>query len=163
MNIFFCKFKGRSIERFHSRDQHLYKFMGTKEGVYIRKEINSWPCVLQQVWRILVLCQWKNNHQVANILIQIIKNSTQFCDILWKIKYENNVSAASKRSQRTMGNAREVWDFFLQCMIAIVYSLCLGVSFINSCNSWTHYLYCRFLFMQMIFFTWNHLQVLLCS
>ena len=29
------------IERFHSRDQHLCKFMGTKESVYIRKEINS--------------------------------------------------------------------------------------------------------------------------
>ena len=27
--------------RFHSRDQHLCKFMGTKESVYIRKEINS--------------------------------------------------------------------------------------------------------------------------
>ena len=30
-----------TIERFHSRDQHLCKFMGTKESVYIRKEINS--------------------------------------------------------------------------------------------------------------------------
>ena len=29
-----------------------------------------------------------------------------------------------------MGNAREVWDFFLQCLIAIVYSLYLSVSFI---------------------------------
>ena len=30
-----------TIERFHSRDQHLCKFMRTKENVYIRKEINS--------------------------------------------------------------------------------------------------------------------------
>ena len=30
-----------SIERFHSRDQHLRKFMGTKESVCLRKEINS--------------------------------------------------------------------------------------------------------------------------
>ena len=30
-----------TIERFHSRDQHLCKFMGTKESVYIRKEFNS--------------------------------------------------------------------------------------------------------------------------
>ena len=30
-----------SIERFRSRDQHLCKFMGTKESVCIRKEINS--------------------------------------------------------------------------------------------------------------------------
>ena len=30
-----------AIERFHSRDQHLCKFVGTKESVYIRKEINS--------------------------------------------------------------------------------------------------------------------------
>ena len=33
--------KFRDIERFHSRDQHLCKFMGTKESVYIRKEINA--------------------------------------------------------------------------------------------------------------------------
>ena len=26
---------------FHSRDQHLCKFMGTKESIYVRKEINS--------------------------------------------------------------------------------------------------------------------------
>ena len=32
---------GMTIERFHSRDQRLCKFMGTKESVYIRKEINS--------------------------------------------------------------------------------------------------------------------------
>ena len=30
-----------SIKRFHSRDQHLCKFIKTKESVYIRKEINS--------------------------------------------------------------------------------------------------------------------------
>ena len=29
------------IERFHSRDQHLCKFIGTKESFYIRKEFNS--------------------------------------------------------------------------------------------------------------------------
>ena len=29
------------IERFHSRDQHLCKFIGTKESVYIRKEFIS--------------------------------------------------------------------------------------------------------------------------
>ena len=31
----------RKIERFHSRDQHLRKFIRTKESVYIRKEFNS--------------------------------------------------------------------------------------------------------------------------
>ena len=31
----------KTIEHFHSGDQHLCKFMGTKESVYIRKEINS--------------------------------------------------------------------------------------------------------------------------
>ena len=30
-----------TIERFHSRGQHLCKFIGTKESVYIRKEFNS--------------------------------------------------------------------------------------------------------------------------
>ena len=29
------------IECFHSRGQHLCKFIGTKESVYIRKEFNS--------------------------------------------------------------------------------------------------------------------------
>ena len=30
-----------SIERFHSRGQHLCKFIGTKESVNIRKDFNS--------------------------------------------------------------------------------------------------------------------------
>ena len=30
-----------SIERFYPRGQHLCKFIGTKESVYIRKEFNS--------------------------------------------------------------------------------------------------------------------------
>ena len=29
------------VERFHSRDRSLCKFIGTKESVYIRKEFNS--------------------------------------------------------------------------------------------------------------------------
>ena len=33
---------------FHSREQHLYQFMGTKESVYIRKEINSQRTGLEQ-------------------------------------------------------------------------------------------------------------------
>ena len=31
----------KAIECFHSRGQHLCKFIGTKESVYIRKEFNS--------------------------------------------------------------------------------------------------------------------------
>ena len=31
----------KGIERFQSRDQHLCKFMGTKESACIRKEFNS--------------------------------------------------------------------------------------------------------------------------
>ena len=30
-----------SIERFYSRGQHLYRLIGTKESVYIRKEFDS--------------------------------------------------------------------------------------------------------------------------
>ena len=37
ISLEFCLF----IERFHSRVQHLCKFIGTKESVYIRKEFNS--------------------------------------------------------------------------------------------------------------------------
>ena len=29
------------IERFHSRGQHLCKFIGTKESIYMREEFNS--------------------------------------------------------------------------------------------------------------------------
>ena len=36
-----------NIERFHSRDQRLCKFMGTEESVYIRKEINSYRIDLE--------------------------------------------------------------------------------------------------------------------
>ena len=40
--------KGR-IERFHSRDQHLCKFIETKGSVYIRKEFNSYRiCLVHQ-------------------------------------------------------------------------------------------------------------------
>ena len=35
------------IERFHSRGQHLYKFIGTKESVYKRKEFNPHEICLQ--------------------------------------------------------------------------------------------------------------------
>ena len=34
-------FSPMDIERFQSCDQHLYKFMGKEEIVYIRKELNS--------------------------------------------------------------------------------------------------------------------------
>ena len=36
-----------STDRFHSRDQHLCKFTGTKESVYIRKESNSYRIYLE--------------------------------------------------------------------------------------------------------------------
>ena len=36
----------RTLERFHSRGQHLCKFIGTKESVCIKKEFNSHRIVL---------------------------------------------------------------------------------------------------------------------
>ena len=36
-----CADARKNIECFHSRDQYLCKFIGTKESVYIRKEFNS--------------------------------------------------------------------------------------------------------------------------
>ena len=48
----------KTIECFHSRGQHLCKFIGTKEGVYIRKEFNShrtgfgtFHCFRTQIWQ----------------------------------------------------------------------------------------------------------------
>ena len=44
-------------ERFHSRGQHLCKFIGTKESVYIRNEVNShrFGLVHQHRWHFIVL------------------------------------------------------------------------------------------------------------
>ena len=39
--------KQSGVERFRSRDQHLRKFMGTKESVYVRKEFNSYRTGLE--------------------------------------------------------------------------------------------------------------------
>ena len=39
--LFFCKHWKEIILCFHSRGQHLCKFIGTKESVYVRKESNS--------------------------------------------------------------------------------------------------------------------------
>ena len=36
------------IERFHTRDQYLCKFIGTEEIVYIRKELKSQRICLEQ-------------------------------------------------------------------------------------------------------------------
>ena len=59
-SLTFMELKG--IKRFHSRDQQLCKFIGTKGSVYIRKEINSnrywfgtltWPpfyCLGTSMW-----------------------------------------------------------------------------------------------------------------
>ena len=56
----YAKFGGLNnivIERFHSRGQHLCKFIGTKESVCIRKEFNSHRIVLvhQHACRFIVL------------------------------------------------------------------------------------------------------------
>ena len=55
-----------SIERFHSSDQHLCKFMGTKESVYIRKESNSHRICLkhQHGRRFTVLENQNGRHDV---------------------------------------------------------------------------------------------------
>ena len=57
-------FLERSIERFHSRGQHLCKFIGTKESVCIRKDFNSHRIGLehQHGRRFIVL-----GHQVAAV------------------------------------------------------------------------------------------------
>ena len=59
----------KSIKRFHSRGQHLWKFIGTKESVCIRKEFNSHGIGLvhQHGRRFIVL-----GHQYGR------------CDVMWK-------------------------------------------------------------------------------
>lgn len=44
--------KSSSIERFHSRDRHLYRFIGTKESLYVRKGLvwNSNMAAVSLLW-----------------------------------------------------------------------------------------------------------------
>ena len=52
-----------SIERFHSSGQ-LYKFIGTKESVYIRKEFNSLRiCLVHQHGRRFIILQHQNERR----------------------------------------------------------------------------------------------------
>ena len=62
---FICSGK-KTIECFHSRGQHLCKFIGTKESVYIRKEFNSHRngLVHQHGRRFIVLGQIYGRHDV---------------------------------------------------------------------------------------------------
>ena len=47
-----------AIERFHSRDQHLRKFIETKGSVYIRKEFNSHRiCLVHQHGRRFIVLE----------------------------------------------------------------------------------------------------------
>ena len=47
-----------AIERFHSRDQHLCKFIETKGRVYIRKEFNSHRiCLVHQHGRRFIVLE----------------------------------------------------------------------------------------------------------
>ena len=57
------------IERFHSRDQYLCKFIGTKESVCIRKEFNSHGTGL--------------GHQHGHRFI-VLGNQYGRCDVMWK-------------------------------------------------------------------------------
>ena len=56
----------KTIECFHSRGQHLCKFIGTKESVCIRKEFNSQPIGLghQHGGRFIVLGHQCGRHDV---------------------------------------------------------------------------------------------------
>ena len=50
----------RPFERFHSRDQHLCKFVGTKEIVYLRKEFSSHRiCLKHQHGRRFIVSEFK--------------------------------------------------------------------------------------------------------
>ena len=47
-----------SIERFHTRDEHLYKFIETKGSIYIRKEFNSLRiCLIHQHGRRFIVLE----------------------------------------------------------------------------------------------------------
>ena len=58
--------KTKHILCFHSRDQHLCKFIGTKESVYIRKEFNSHRTGLGHLYgrRFIVLGHKYGRHDV---------------------------------------------------------------------------------------------------
>ena len=88
-NSFLCQHvKQSGVERFHSRDQHLRKFMGTKESVYIRKEINSHRISLehQHGRRFFVLghqygrrdVMWKRSIGILNTIASDYKRYFEF-------------------------------------------------------------------------------------
>ena len=70
-------FKKTTIERIHSRDQHLCKFMGTKESFYIRKESNSYRiCLEHQYGRRDVM--WKRPIAIRFNLLQVCASLLPF-------------------------------------------------------------------------------------
>ena len=80
--------KQSGVERFRSRDQHLRKFMGTKESVCIRKEFNSHRIDLehQHGRRLVVLghqygrrdVMWKGSIGVLNTIASDYKRHFGF-------------------------------------------------------------------------------------
>ena len=90
------KVKRRRVltERFHSRDQHLCKFMGTKESVYIRKEINSHRTGLghQHGRRFIVLehqyarrdVMWKRSKKRHELINTQPRSQGPFLPVTWE-------------------------------------------------------------------------------
>ena len=79
--------KQKQKELFHSRDQHLCKFMGTKESVYRREEFNSQRIGLEHQYgrRFIVLehqygrrdVRWKRSIRLDGALVKQNNNSAR--------------------------------------------------------------------------------------
>ena len=74
------------VERFHSRDRSLCKFIGTKESVYIRKEFNSHRIGLEHqhgrrdvMWqRSMYGTKWNETKGLkSDTIIQIIRQNDE--------------------------------------------------------------------------------------
>ena len=99
--------KATTIECFHSRGQHLCKFIGTKESVCIRKELNSHRTGLghQHGRRFIVLghqygCRdvtWKHSIRTLTRLAQLVCNSPD--SLQDETDYLNNVFSKNNYSR----------------------------------------------------------------
>ena len=126
-----------SIQCFHSRGQHLCKFIGTKESVYIRKEFNSHRTSLghQHGRRFIVLERKYGRHDVMwkQLSTTIFGNTPLQC---W-----NNIAAI----QTNVPTMLQRCVVLKEAHILIAYTFTLNIILTRSFCTCTNDFYARFL------------------
>ena len=103
-------FKKTTIERIHSRDQHLCKFMGRKESFYERKESNSHRiCLEHQYGRRDVM--WKRPIAIRFNLLQVCASLLPF---VFPVLFITSFNSLSDYLFHSIW-----WQFPLFCLVAV--------------------------------------------